>query len=329
MTEVENGKHKTINKETILSLLSKERDIKYLIDKTGLKDYELLGLLDQLRLEGNSIETYIENNIVKVRYFPNFERKEHNKYELYDGRLKKIKFAFVSDTHLASKSDQVSILHRLYDEFQDRKIKTILHCGDISDGYYKKKRDAHIYELRCVGADEQADYIIKNYPKRDGIKTFFITGNHDATHVQNGGSNIGKAIAKERDDMIYMGQDYAEFVINKCKILIQHPGGGSSYARSYKLQKFIDAMHGGDKPHIYAQGHYHKSFYMLYRNIHAFSVPSVQGPTPFTVAQGLGNDMGAWIVEAKVDSNGNIINLIPELIPIYETEEKRKLKILK
>ncbi|MDD2435691.1 MAG: metallophosphoesterase family protein [Bacilli bacterium] len=316
-------------KMRILGFLTKERELEFLTEKLEMEDYEILGVVELLKKEGNNISTYEENGKTKLRYYPNYERKEQNSYELYDGRLKKLRFALISDTHLASKYDQLSILNKLYEEFDKRNIKRVLHCGDISDGYYKKKRDAHIYELKCIGSDEQAEYIIENYPKSDNITTFFITGNHDHTHVQNGGANIGKAISKERSDMVYLGADYAEIMINNCKIHLQHPGGGSAYARSYKLQKFIDAMKGGEKPHILAQGHFHKTFYMLYRNIHAFSVPSVQGPTPFTVSSGLGNDMGAWIIEAKTDKNGNIIYLVPELIPIYETENKRKVLKLK
>jgi hypothetical protein len=107
---------------------------------------------------------------------------------------------------------------------------------------------------------------------------------------------------------------------------MQHPGGGSSYALSYKGQKMIDAIKGGEKPHIYAHGHFHKAFYMYYRNIHFFSVPGLQGYTSFMRSLGLGNDVGAWIIEAKVDKQGNVISLKPELIPVYETEQKREEK---
>jgi predicted phosphodiesterase len=311
----------------LLNLLGKERELNWLCNKLEVQDYEILGLIEKLKLDGHNIDVYQQNKQIMIKSQANKVIKTQNKYELYDGRLKKIRFALISDTHLCSKQDQPAIINALYDEFEKRNIRLVLHCGDISDGFYKN-RPEHIFQLKAFGSDEQAEYIIEKYPKRDKIRTLFITGNHDHTHIKNGGTDIGRAIARERDDMEYLGIDFAEVIINNCKIHLYHPAGGSAYARSYKLQKFIDAMRGGEKPNILAQGHYHKTFYMFYRNIHAFSIPSVQGYTPFMRSFALGNDMGAWIIEAKVDKQGNVISLIPELIPVYESQEKKTSKVL-
>lgn len=312
----------------LLNFLKKERELSWLCKKLELQDYEILGLVEKLKLEGYNINVYQVNKQTMIQSQANKVVKKPNKYEIYDGRLKTIRFAIIGDTHFCSKQDQLQVVHALYDEFTKRKIRLVFHCGDISDGFYKN-RPEHIFQLKAFGSDEQAEYIIKNYPKREGIKTLFITGNHDHTHIKNGGTDIGRAIAREREDMEYLGVDFAEVIINNCKIHLYHPAGGSAYARSYKLQKFIDAMRSGEKPHILAQGHFHKTFYMFYRNIHAFSVPGLQGYTPFMRSLALGNDMGAWIVEAKINKQGNVISITPELIPIYETEEKKnKEKVL-
>ncbi len=100
------------------------------------------------------------------------------------------------------------ILQEAYDRAAADGIKTVLHCGDITDGFYKI-RPTHIYELDNMGADEQIDDVVANYPMRDGVKTYFITGNHDETHIMNGGINVCKNIAMRRDDMVYVGHDNA------------------------------------------------------------------------------------------------------------------------
>jgi len=314
--------------DRILQFLSKERELHYLCEKLEVTENEVLGLIERLRLEGHTIETYSQNGNIMIKNLSTKVIQKENKFEIYDSKLKKHRFAFLGDTHLASKYDLPEVLESLYDELEKRKIKTVYHTGDISDGFYKN-RPEHIYSLKAYGTEEQAEYVINNYPKREGIKTYFITGNHDHTHIKNGGGDIGKIIARGREDLTYLGADYAEIIVNNCKIHIQHPGGGSSYARSYKLQKFIDSMRGGDKPHILAQGHFHKAFYMFYRNIHAFSVPSVQNDTPFGKSLGLGNDIGMWVVEVKLDKEGNVISIVPELVPIYDTKPKSKQKIMK
>ena len=68
---------------------------------------------------------------------------------------------------------------------------------------FTKIGDQQIYEIFKFGVDEQAEYIIENYPKREEITTDFIIGNHDNTAIINGGANIGKMIAREREDMNY------------------------------------------------------------------------------------------------------------------------------
>jgi len=63
----------------------------------------------------------------------------------------------------------------VYDECVRRGITTVLHCGDITDG--QSHRPEHLYELFAFGADEQAEYVASMYPRREGITTYFITGN--------------------------------------------------------------------------------------------------------------------------------------------------------
>ena len=71
----------------------------------------------------------------------------------------------------------------------------------------------------------------------EGIKTYFITGSHDETHYKNGQGTINEWVSRCRSDMIYLGQDAATIKINGVKIVMDHPGGGSSSALSYKPQK--------------------------------------------------------------------------------------------
>ena len=78
-------------------------------------------------------------------------------------------------------------------------------------------RPQHIYELRCVGFDEHLDYVVNKYPHFSG-KTFFIGGNHMDTYFKNGGSDMGKAISREREDLVYLNPDTADLKIGKVGI---------------------------------------------------------------------------------------------------------------
>lgn len=229
-----------------------------------------------------------------------------------------LKFAIMGDTQFGSKYAQLTYLHDFYDLCQREGITDIYHTGDVTDGL--KMRTGHEYELYEISADEMRDDVIRNYPKRDGITTHFITGNHDASIYKHVGYDIGQAIANGRPDMNYLGRDCA--VINltpNCTLELRHPWDGTAYALSYKMQKMIEAMESDSKPNILAVGHYHKAEYLFYRNVHALQTGCFQGQTPFTRGKGISVHMGGWIVTIHVDSEGTIQRFAPEYIPFYNS----------
>ena len=181
-------------------------------------------------------------------------------------------------------------------------------------------RPGHEYELQEHSADGQLETVIRHYPKREGITTHFITGNHDASLYKHVGYDIGRAIAKERPDMNYLGRDCAVINITpNCTLELRHPWDGTAYALSYKPQKMIEAMESDSKPNILAIGHYHKAEYLFYRNVHALQTGCFQGQTPFTRGKGISVHLGGWIVTIRVDKDGYIQGFSPEYIPYYKS----------
>lgn len=227
-----------------------------------------------------------------------------------------LRFAIMGDTQIGSKYTQLTYLHQFYDLCEREGIKNIYHTGDLTDGI--KMRPGHEYELYENSADEMVDDVVQNYPRRNGIITHFITGNHDASLYKHVGFDIGRAVAASRPDMKYLGRDCA--VINltpKCTLELRHPWDGTAYALSYKTQKMIEAMESDSKPNILAVGHYHKAEYIFYRNVHCLQTGCFQGQTPFTRGKGISVHMGGWIVTVRVDANGYIQGFAPEFVPFY------------
>lgn len=227
-----------------------------------------------------------------------------------------VRFGLMGDTQINSKYTQITYLHRFYDECKKQGIKHVYHTGDIDEG--DQMRMGHQFECYTQGADDHVDEIVKVYPHREGITTHFITGNHDASIIRRSGHNIGAAIASRRCDMEYLGQDCAIIQLTpNCTLELRHPWDGTSYALSYKIQKMVEAMSGGEKPNILAVGHYHKSEYFIYRNVHCFQTGTFQAQTPFMRGKGIAAAMGGWIIEALVDKQGTITNLRSEWVPYY------------
>lgn len=246
------------------------------------------------------------------------QNQEPEHYAAKWNGTKDIKIGIMGDTQFGSKYTQITHLHTYYDICQKEGITDIYHTGDITDGL--KMRVGHEYELYEHSADGQLEDVIKNYPKRDGITTHFITGNHDASLYKLVGLDIGKAIARDRSDMHYLGRDCS--VVNltpNCTLELRHPWDGTAYALSYKIQKMIEAMESDSKPNILAVGHYHKQEYMFYRNIHALQTACFQAQTPFTRGKGISTVLGGYIVTIRVDDQGTIHGFSPEFIPFYKS----------
>ena len=272
----------------------------------------------------NTIKCYIYRH-AKKQTTPQGESKrvtvqnqepKHHKAK-WDG-TETIRFAIIGDTQFGSKYAQITYLHSFYDLCEKEGIKTVYHTGDITDGL--KMRVGHEYELYEISADDMRDDVVANYPKRSGITTYFITGNHDASLYKHVGYDIGQAISNLRSDMKYLGKDCA--VINltpKCTLELRHPWDGTAYALSYKMQKMIEAMESDSKPNILAVGHYHKAEYLFYRNVHALQTGCFQGQTPFTRGKGISVHMGGWIVTIRVDKTGTIQGFAPEFVPYYSS----------
>jgi predicted phosphodiesterase len=237
----------------------------------------------------------------------------------WDGN-QRIRFGVVSDTHLCSKYQQLTHLKAIYERFRAEGITTVYLPGDITEGSHMRK--GHEYEVFALGADAQVDYVVRNFPLVPGITTEFILGNHDHSHIKNGGVDIGNMIAARRPDMRYLGMQEARIHITpNCTVQLIHPLDGAAYALSYAPQKMMDSFTGGEKPSIMLMGHHHKAFYLFYRNIHAIECGTFCAQTPWMRGKRIAAMMGGWIVEADVTPDGTIERFRPEFLPIYKAIE--------
>ena len=281
------------------------------IKEMNISMTEGYGLIETMKLYGKPIELNMDENGVLT-----FHKKKKAKTTQYTSKDKEglieTNLCVISDTHLGTKEQQLTLINEVYKEAHRRGIKTVLHIGDVLDGDYTQVRKEQTYQLFLRGFDEQVGYVIDMYPHIDGITTYFIQGSHDETHLKNGGATAGAWIDRCRDDMIYLGQDKATFKINNLRILMDHPGGGNAKSYSYKPQQAIEGLNPGEKPNILLQGHYHKSYYMFYRNVHSLLVPCIVNQSQFMKKMNLQNIVGAYFLKIYSDEKGNIHYFEPE-----------------
>ena len=217
-----------------------------------------------------------------------------------------MRFGLVGDTHLCCKQERLAELHQFYDLMEAEGIRTVFHAGNIVDGYVPKINGDSVF---ASSIDGQCQYVIDNYPKRKNMITHFITGDDHEGWWQKEGFNFGGYLQylahdQDRKDLRYIGHVEADVEIRNGDgaptiIKVQHPGGGSSYARSYTGQKQVESFEGGEKPSILIQGHYHVSNYMNDRNIHVVSLPGWQDQTIFARKKRLRMEIGGAIMSFK------------------------------
>lgn len=297
--------------EALMKALTKGTTSKGLADALGVSERIASAMIDEKKQAGYNVrETRgvwkIENDLIPT--------ENHFKEDWDGGRI--IRFGLMGDTQINSKYTQLTHLHKLYYFYAQEGIETVYHTGDLDEG--EQMRKGHQYELYNQGFDDHRDEIIRVYPKRDGMRTRFIIGNHDASLIKLAGADIGRAVASERPDMEYLGPDSAVIQLtDNCTLELRHPGDGTAYALSYKTQKILEAMSGGEKPNIIGIGHYHKAEYLFYRNVHAFQTGTLQAQTPWMRGKSIAASLGGWVVEVRLNVDGGVERILSEFFPFY------------
>jgi len=221
------------------------------------------------------------------------------------GRIRgdRFKIAIVSDTHLGSKYQQVSLLREFLNYAKKQRVQAILHGGDVTDGP-PQMHPGHLHNLFLQTYDAQRSYAIQALPDVN-IPWYIISGNHDESWLKNNAGPIVEDICAARDDMTYVGQSAGYIRLGGVLIYLHHPHDGGAYALSYKLQKKIEALSPEAKPHIFLAGNYHKAAHLpAYRNVEAFLLPAYQSQTPFMVSKGLPSVVGGIILDIGSDARG-------------------------
>ena len=305
------------NKDTSFEYINKlyrymkhDSSVEDFMEKFHINNEEFQGILELCRLYSKNIDI-VEKNGTLVFVKNNNRNMIVTKPDINQEKLTYTEICVVSDTHFGNIHQQLHLLNQIYQEAYNRGIDTVLHCGDLVDGNYTNRPEQPRQQF-LHGFDEQAGYVVDMYPKVAGITTKYILGSHDETHYKNGQATINEWVSRCRKDMIYLGQDSASIDINGVRIFMDHPGGGSAQAVSYKPQKRIEILESDFKPKILLIGHYHKSYSFVYRNVRGIEVPCFCDKTQFQQKQGLSNVVGAYFLKIYSDKHGNIQYFEPE-----------------
>lgn len=212
-----------------------------------------------------------------------------------------LKFWLVSDTHFWAKGCAKDELWEFYDRAKDKGVECFVHCGDLVDwnNVYKWQQ----FEQSWVGFAAQLQDVKENYPNV-WLPTYFIGWNHDEAYLKWNGVNICKAIETVRQDLINLWFYDARLKLNWIDINLHHWGWSLSYAKDYKMKKYLDSLPVENQPDIFALGHYHTALYDLHRWIHGFMPWAFLKENLLAKRFNLWNTIWWWIIEIEKDEKG-------------------------
>lgn len=232
-----------------------------------------------------------------------------------------VRFGVVSDTHLGNHHAMPDQLHEAYEVFRREGITDVYAPGNLLDG--EKTYRGQEYEINVMGADNVVANLARIWPLVKGITTWHVASStcHEGFYLKSAGLLIGKMIEQARPDMKYLGMDEADIVIHNSEarpvLRIVHPGGGTSYADSYRPQKIVESYHGGEKPAILVIGHYHKGGYYDIRDVAVLQAMCLERQTPFMRKLSLRAVLGFWLVEVTFTPEGSLRRFKPEAFRYY------------
>lgn len=226
----------------------------------------------------------------------------------------KFRFLYYTDPHFGSVFFPEEAYFKMLKEAKKQKVEACFISGDITEGM--SNRAGHIYDLTHLGVEQQRNYAIQllNEFKKP---TYAIDGNHDRWFIKSAGVHIVSDIAKEVKNFHFLGHDNAIIGIKNSNIQLWHGEDGNSYAVSYRVQKVIESISGGNKPNILLLGHTHKMGYFFLRNIHAISGGSICMQTNWMRAKRIEAHVGFWIITATFGKDGSVKALETKWYPFY------------
>ena len=213
-----------------------------------------------------------------------------------------LKFWLVADTHFWAKWSAKDELWEFYDRAKDAWVECFVHAGDLVDGcdVYQWQQ----FEQDKVWFEQQLQDVKDNYPNV-WLPTYFIWWNHEEKFQKQNWINICKAIETVRQDLINLGFYDARLKLNGIDINLHHWGGSLSYAKDYKMKKYLDGLPVENQPDIFALWHYHTALYDFHRGIHWFMPWAWLKENLLAKRFNLGTTIGWWIIEIEKDEKGH------------------------
>lgn len=204
--------------EEIISLIKSGYKTQEIERNLGLKRRDLIKeyyiiLANYKELQSSSVYKLIYNE-----YLENFFFKEFSEETI----------AIISDTHLASKHENVEYLKQVKDFLKNNDIKYLLHGGDIGDGMVEYAKKYSTYP-------KQLDHILDVYDLGP-VKQYILGGNHDSKYKRKNPSyDILTLLEENNSNIEAVGYYQSYFKLSSNVVSFEH---NSRYKKSFNGRNF-------------------------------------------------------------------------------------------
>lgn len=227
----------------------------------------------------------------------------------------RIRIGAITDTHIGHVKFSNDRLFQAFEVFKKEKVDFITHSGDVTEGM--SHRPGHVYELNAIGYDQQKQLAVDLFSQWTDTDIYAIDGNHDRWFIKSNGAIVVKDIARELPNFHFLGHDEGDISLKgKATLKLWHGEDGSSYALSYRLQKIIESLSGGEKPNAIFTGHVHKYVSIFERNVYCLSVGAMEAQTSWMRGKRIAAHVGFCIIDLWVNSKG-IAKMTHTWYPFY------------
>lgn len=119
-------------------------------------------------------------------------------------------FLVISDTHIGNEDMKMNYLQEVYRLAKAKEISHVFHTGDLIQGTVTG------VSKKLKNEEKQISYLIDNYPKKRGIQTHILLGNHDFKTLSK--QEYYMSMLKSRSDFDILG--FKRCYLNWCKKLL-------------------------------------------------------------------------------------------------------------
>lgn len=236
-----------------------------------------------------------------------------------------IRFAVASDIHFASRLHRRECLTDFLNiAYHEHKVRHVMVPGDVVAGMNMYRGQQN--EVVSLAMRDQAAEAVAGLPVLKGLSYEAIGGNHDESFMKSAGADVIDSIARQRPD--FHSHGYYSALVDLLppgkkqgvKIELHHPDKAGAYAITYHLQKEIEQIPGGMKPHLIFCGHTHQSAYLPdYRGVAGFYAGCFEDQTLFLKRKHINPHIGGWIIRVGITRDGSPKSLTPTWVRYYHS----------